>query len=510
MLVSQICNLGKVTLGDKTQFQVLIDAQKEYKSKYFLLAKVDFSTDDSIDLNLIEYDNEKRYDYARGTVSGKGCCLSPSVNVKWDDMKEAEFEKNYQIESKVVNLIGKIGKIINKINIKEYKGTYVEKFFKWLYPNNDFKDYTFISKLRKKIIDYLVKKRSLSRNERPTLIIFGFKDKNIITIYPGELKEFKKLYLEIKHSSGKKKQIITSRKCYICGNERDDLESFNWGVFTLDKDSFNIGFQNKNNQNQYLLCQKCRIFCREGLNFIEKSLKFYAFSIKKGKDTMSVYHYLIPNCVEPVNLDRKITSLNNIKKEINLKKYEDAVKQIKSLDQKIQKAKRENIRDLRKKINTLKKKQESFKNNENINIDLFEILNEYKHLQLSFIDVYFLYIDKKQNPPTKEILNVFFISKTRIEELSKIFEEIKAKNSLKGFYFWWLKDLIGQSNYFYYLEALFNSDKINHKEFLKNSHRFLSKAYKNEYFVRKQSYFRNKLFNFKIFYDLFKEVKILT
>jgi len=67
-----------------------------------------------------------------------------------------------------------------------------------------------------------------------------------------------------------------------------------------------------------------------------------------------------------------------------------------------------------------------------------------------------------KKPLKKEI---FFISKTRVEELGEIITKIKKKNDLGQICFWSLGDLVGYSNYFYYLRVLFNDLKINSDKF---------------------------------------------
>lgn len=512
MLISHIYNLGKASIGDKTKYEVLVDTQKDYKKQYLILAEVDTSKKD-LKLSMIEYDYKNRYDYARGLISGSGNNLSLSININWEHMKDEIFEKNYKNETKIVNLSNKIGNIIKKINLEEYKNTYVEEFFAWIYPNGNYNNKSFILSLRLQIIDYLkaMKIKFSIKKDLPSLLVFGFNDikKNKI-IYSGKLKEFRRLYIELYNESVKKSRIKSSRKCYICGNESSDLEAFNWGIFTLDKISFNIGFLDKKNQNQYHVCIDCRIMCEEGLNVLENKLKFYAFSIKKGSETIGVYHYLIPNCIEIDNLRENIDILKNMKSDINLRTFKDISRKIEELNYKIERANRSIKKKLMNKKRDLEKKIVDYRDNKNILIDITDLFSEYSKLNLSFIDLYFRNVDLKQSPPTKEIYDVYFISKTRLEELAKKFKEIKRKHNIKNLYLWHLKDLIGPTNYFRFLEALYNDQKINVGQFIKNSYKSLKESYKKEIFAEKKAYFHNKINEFTIFYNLFRMTGLIT
>ncbi len=511
MIVSLIKSIGEAFLGDKSIYEVLVDNQKEYKSKYVGIVDWNSKTHD-FKVSLEEYDDEKRYQYGRGTTSGTAVNLSPSINMNWNVLEtpellqeflknpnsKKEFDKLLNLRQNITNMIKKSPEVL----IKHYP--IFNSFLEWTEKNSD--------NIRIEIIKEIYElTKGLKKKEKPNTIIFKIDSK-----YPGEYNFVKESYA-ILAGMDEGQDTSDSEKdegiCAICEKKKKLTGGFNYGGFTLDQ----IIFQNKffkdfekNVSGQYSICYDCLNYCKEGFNILEQNLKFYAYSEKVGKNTVKIYHYLIPIIFDPNQLKIVINNIAQIRRQYNKNKETQLSQQIIILNERINRLTTQMKSAFKDKLKKISQEKEKYDTNTNIDIPESFLIERIKDFKIAFIDLYFKELDLKQNPITKETVKIFIINADHIEELAQAIKEtIHYLNLSNYFSFRWMKDLVGMNSYLNYLEALYLGNYINSKQFLKDSNEKISQAWLYRLFNLKNLYYQSKMKNFDIFFTLFSNAHIL-
>lgn len=509
MLINQFKRIGEVIGGEKENFKVFVDSQKDYKKKLFLKVDIDleqnYSEDnqDFLGLNILEYNIENKYIYLNGTEGGNRTNSSPTINFNWNHLKEASEDLSDLINdpTKILSLEKKIVKAGKKIPENFDKDSIVREFYNWIKLNS--------KEVRIKIIKYLIKKEKedfwKSNKEQPTLIIFALKTvkgENEEFTYPGEIEDFVKLYVHFK-SGDKTTSSNTNKVCNVCGKSSDKLEPFNFGTYTVDQFCFRIGFYGDNTDySQFGVCDNCKIKVREGFNYVNKNLKFLAY---KNKDDKNIWQYIIPE-VENGKLLMKTLMRFKIVSEEKLdqeKTYlESTVNKLKTA---IHSANKEKQKFLKKELKEAEKNLSSVDSKVK---PLFEdFIVAFIENGITFINLFFVETDLKQTPSSKEVFRLNIVDKTRVQELGIAFNKIKKK--YPNFKLWKLKNLVDDKHYLHYLTSLLEKKIIDYNLFNKHSENKLKREFKNKIFeLKKEEYFSANIREFIIFTNLFKEAGI--
>jgi len=503
LLISQLMNIGKI-IEAKSDYQTLIDSQKKYFRKYFINVILDsennFEKVGSIQLE--EYEVERIYDYGFGITTGSGVLFSPSFNIKWEDIKEQKlFDENIDNHFKVINF-GKLFLMVKKKD-QGIEDKYVTQFITFL------KDSEKLKNLRKQIVKELYQdfiKKEISNKDRPMRVLFSFKVKenNIETIlFPGQMAGFRQWYKSLADTSSSS-STEKNGLCHACNNIKEIAGPFNIGLFTLDQASFSIGFTGKKS-NQYQICKDCYALCNRGFNFVEEKLNFYAYKFKKGKDDVRVYHYLIPITTNPEILKESIKEISRIKYQLNQNRKLLLENRIKDISEGARRADKKLKKVLQDKINQMKNEMKRYEDNINISFDINELLEQLDSLKLSFLDIFYIVTDNKQNPTVKEIIDVIVIQKERIQFLAKTIKEVKEEYELDTLRFNDLNYLVGNRQFINILARFLSGGIINKSSFEKFAFKNIKQAFKDEYFKKNDSsYFSKKIETFKVIYSLFQ------
>ena len=458
---------------------------------------------------LEEYKEENRYRYGRGLVAGTSVNLSPAINVNWNQMSdEGKFKENIENPSKILNLSMKITKILKKVSPERIQATIAERFLDWLKTNE--------KSLRRDVIEHLWKNyRTLSRSERPTLVIFKFQDDTDPTkyLYPGEIEIFREIYVNL--SGGQ--EGSTKGLCSICGSLGPIIEGgYNYGCFTLDQKIFRTLFitdQSGKVNEQFNICPNCLTECQQGYNILESQLKFYAYSIKIGRDQESIYHYLIPQGSDIKQLKKAVDFIAQARSKYNKQSADRVFTEIKQLKENLttaEAAKRKDLNDLKKRIKKLEKDKERYEKDENTNISPLTLMKSIEKLDLSFIDLYFRETNLKLNPRTKEVIDIFHLDKSRIKFLAGIIEKAEQTFNVKEIHPWWLRNLVGKKRMINYLQAFYNSTSIDRSEFNKISNKELSRAWLYDVLDISNLYYSFKMKSFRAFDYLFEKAQLFN
>ena len=493
-------NIGKV-IESKTDYQTLVDSQKGYRPKYFINVILDCEKDfKKVGKNqLEEYIEEKIYDYGFGITTGSSTLFSPSFNIKWDDIKDQEsFEKNINNHQKGLNF-EKLFLMARKTN-RKFNDECVDKFVSFI------ENAQKANELRKEIITELFQEfASTPMKDRPMRVIFSFKiTKNeIVGIYfPGEIEGFKHLYVnlaELSSGSTEKKGL-----CHACNKVKTIAGPFNTGLFTLDQNSFTIGFSGKNS-SQFQVCKECSALCSRGFNFVEERLNFYAYKFKKGKDDIRVFHYLIPIATNPEILKGAINEIKKVKFQLNQNRKMLIENQIKLKSEGVRRADKVHKKAINDELSRLKKDLKRYEEDSNTSFDINELIEQLDSTNLSFLDIYYIVTDNKQNPTVKEIIDVIIIEKKRIQFLAKTIRKVKEEYEIETIRFNDLSFLVGNKQFINILSRFLSGGIIDINRFQKYAFKTIKQAFKDEYFKNdSSSYFSNKINTFKVMYSLFQ------
>jgi len=498
-------NIGKLTLKKKTTYQLLIDNQTQYRRKYFVNVILSLTKNkNSTKIELQEYDTSKNYEYGFGITTGSSNLLSPSFNIKWDDIKDSSlYKKNNNNIAKILNFNKLL--LMNKKDISQDENDNIASvFLKWIIdPENHIA-------LHKEITDYLYTtfiENEKSGYDRPNRLIFSFKikkDKTEVILYPGQIKEFRELYVSLSdlNVESSKENIGV---CHACNCVKQLKGPYNIGLFTLDQSSFSIGFNGKKS-TQYQVCNECYVYCNQGYNYIERNLKFKAYTLKKGKDYVDVFHYIIPLSTDFKTLEETLKQISRAKDKINEDYRAPIANRIKTISEGIRRADSSQTKVVQKQTMEVEKLEKDLERyNNNISFDIAELLEQLADIKLSIIDVFFTIVDNKQNPAVKEIVDVLIIDKTRIQYLAKTINEIKNEYGLSLVRLNDLKHLVGDLNYAKYLSRFMNGTYIDENQFIRKSSQAIKQSFKNEYFANERNFFSRKIMSFRVLYSLFEK-----
>jgi len=497
-------NIGK-TIESKNNFETLVDSQKKYFRKYFINVVLDSEENFAIvdGLNLEEYDELRKYDYGFGITTGSGPLFSPSFNIKWADIKDQKlFEKNVNNHQKVINF-QKLLLMVKKTDY-EVNDCIVTNFINFI------KDPENVYKLRKKIVEMLYKEYVIEDNfgkEQPMRVLFSFKIKingAEESLFPGQIEGFRQWYVSLWESSISPSKIVKGL-CHACNNLKEIVGPFNSGIFTLNQNSFSIGFNGKNS-SQFQVCKDCYLLCMNGFNFVENNLNFYAYKYKKGKDEIRVYHYLIPMVVNHEILKKAITQIKNVKLQLNTNKKVLIENRIKQKSAGVRRAEKKAKKELDNEKNKLRDEMKRYEENTNISFDVNELLEQLNTIKLSFLDMFYINSDNKQNPSVKELIDVMLIKKERIQFLANAIQEVKEEYNIEGtLRFNDLYNLVGDRSFINILSQYLNGGKIIDTRFEKLASKTIKQAFKNFYFKKEtSSYFSKKIETFQVMYSLFQ------
>ncbi|MHA1336284.1 MAG: hypothetical protein ACTSPW_11140 [Promethearchaeota archaeon] len=529
----------------ESDLDIYLKNQETFEGKNLLEVWIDLNEPINIEKIIIsEYDPHKEKKYLRGTNSGNNVNYSPFIKVKKNEFKyknESEFQKLIiNKQTTFLNFQVKLYKIQNKINYNDprFKDSVVEHFFKALNKEEVFGDN--LNELRKKIVEYY-KNKFVKFNEKtktyqlskeaPTYIVFKIRDKNEKDFkYPGDFEAFKKLYLflasgeadEKKSSKALSTSISNTFYCACCGRELNNnrlaKEPFSLGTFTTDQSGFLIGFDSKNNW-QFNVCHECTITCTDGFNFLNEKLNFFVGKIKIGQNTEKIYHWLIPitsgnkemlkNMVDLIE-SLKLNYVNDVKK-LN----EEEIDRLKKILNKMEKKKKQEIRN---RIKNLEKEIKTVESEGFNQIDLVDLLNYLRDIIIKegvkrFCILDFYYTPKrgktKNNIPFIEPIEIFSINETQInligsalEKVKKIFPNIKFQSLIK---------LIGKKMFFKICEALFMNIKIDRDNFIKVFSTELRKSFMPnilKYDAEEKSWYHYNVEIFHGFYYLLYEMNL--
>lgn len=504
MFITQVMKIGDV-IESKTDYQTLVDNQKKYNQKYFINVILDPENNFEIigKIQPEEYEEEKIYEYGFGISTGSGALFSPSFNIKWEDIKDQKlYDENIDNFKTVINF-NKLFLMVSKSN-QEIDDKHVTQFINFL------KDPESPFNLRKQIVQKLFQEfvqKGTSNKDRPMRILFSFKVKKDNTekiLFPGQIDGFKEWYISLANasmgSSSKNKQL-----CHVCNKVKEIGRPFNTGFFTLDQASFSIGFTGKKS-NQYQVCKDCYSLCNRGFNFVEDKLNFYAYKYKKGRDDIRVYHYLVPIATNPDIIKEAIKQVSRVKYQLNQNRKILTENRIKALAEGLRRADKKQKKVLTDRINKMKEEMKKYENNTNISFDINELLEQLKSTNLSFLDIFYIVSDNKQNPTVKEIVDVIIIKKERIQFLAENILKVKQEYGLNSLRFNDLNYLVGDKQFINILASFLSGGKINNHTFEKFASKNIKQAFKDKYFKKdKSSYFSKKIETFQVMYSLFQE-----
>lgn len=502
MFVSQLLKIGKI-IEPKNKYQTIIDSQKKYYRKYFINVILDPAKDfERVGTNqLEEYVEEKIYDYGFGITTGSGALYSPSFNIKWDDIKDQKlFNMNIENHQKALNF-EKLFLMVKKTK-HEIKDDYVNQFITFLEDTERAND------LRKEIVTELFEEfTDTPMKDRPMKVLFSFKIKQNETeqvYFPGQLEGFRQWYVS---SADVSSSVATEKKglCQACNEIKAIAGPFNTGLFTLDQNSFAIGFSGKNS-NQFQICKDCFAFCSRGFNYVEEQLNFYAYKYKKGRDDVRVYHYLIPIAQNPEILQQAIKQIKRVKFQLNQNKKILLENQIKIKSDGLRLADKERKKVLNEEITRLKKDMKRYEEDSNRGFDINELIEQLDSTNLSFLDIYYIVTDNKQNPTVKEIIDAIIIEKERIQFLKETIGKVKEEYDLDILKFNDLGFLVESKQFINILARFLNGGIIDVTRFQKYAFKTIKQAFKDDYFKKdKSSYFSSKIRTFQVMYSLFQE-----
>ena len=503
MILNQIMRIGEIELGNQTEYEVLVDNQKVYKKKKMLVVPIDTSQNsvEGVNIYVKDYDDSERYLYGRGITAGNSICLSPTINIKWQDVKTEEIYKNSLTQDRsVVNLRDKLVKMTKHPLFKEFQNSIIEEFYLWLEKNHE--------ALRQKITKYIFStfiQGRITQQDQPGMLIFQINNK-----FPGEYKTFRKLYKDLSLGT---KSINEEKKdfCYVCGEISiiSTASVFNMGFFTLDHSGFGLHFLDKKKQTTLQICSKCTLKLKKGLTVLEKDLRFFAYLIGKGRNKQSIHHYIIPLVNDPGLLKDTLKQIHRAKQEISTQRALEIQKDIEKIKIKMESADLKRKNTLRSDLKKKNAEKTIYEEGEAKDIEIAELIIRLGDLgSISYLDLYFKETDLKQSPTSKEIVALFHITKKRFERLSNSFKKIKNKFNLPTLRLWPMQALIGERQYPTYLQAIFGETFLDKDRYLQGSYNFLKRAFLAEVLEYDNLFFSSNLRNFQMYYDLFEEIKI--
>ncbi|MDH5401445.1 MAG: hypothetical protein OEZ01_09470 [Candidatus Heimdallarchaeota archaeon] len=508
MLLKTIQLIGKHIVGDLSPIMILVDTRPEYKSKYILTVTLDpFQKSlDQTEIQLEEYDPNKKYQYMRGTVGAGSNSHSPTSNFNLNKLKEFDLKKikediaSYKFNDwvnfittdtgeklfnsvlkKAIKIEQDLIKSLNKEPLQNRADDCLEKsLYLWLQQ--------FEVEITVKILLFLIEQSivSIDKNnskfsvirDAPGMLVFKIK-KSSNVYYPGELDDFKKLFLDFNDDQINK--LTYPSTCYTCNNETKYLLQPNIGIFNLDMRGFSQGFaNNRTDSTQFSLCTECNYDISKGIDYIDKYLNFYAYRTKKGvytKDGAYINHYLIPVVQDKELLDKTIKNIRKAKETIGDKTKKSIKSEIELLQSKIKRSDKAKSSALKKQLKFLQDKDKKSKEELGSNADLMELIKEISRNSITFIDLYYYVTDNKQTPPTKEIIGSYQVSDIALNNIANTITEVEKEGNV--FQFYKINNIVKYKLFLSILDSLYQQSSIKKESFFKQSNDIIYESYQN-------------------------------
>lgn len=455
MIISQIRAIGSVMHRGKSDYEILVDGRGGITAKHILVADLDiWDTRSSIAFHIEEYASNKAYNYGFGFRTGTSSNLSPCLRLS-QKVEAKKIEKD--IRTKIL------------LMLKNTNAPLLMALKNWLdIRKSDFADaiVSFVSPLE------------LPRRELPRALVLRFPaEKGGILQFAGEYDEVRELMVE-------RERVYSSLKedrrgvCHACGKEGLLRVPFSYGLMTLDHASFSLGFLDKSKQTQFMICDKCYIDCVNGYNIVEDQLKFWAYSMKEGRGRVRVYYYLIPQTPDRKQLRNAVKTIGKAKRSIIDGAKRDLVREIRTINSKIQRADRAAAkRELQQRLKRLQKESDFMAREDDKEIDVPIIIERVHQSGLGLIVFYFRLTNQPGERP-KEVIGHFYISGSHLRSLAELFSGLRQDYSRKEIQLWRLRSLTDDKMFMKILEALFGQSKINYQAFLKKASRKIEQDFK--------------------------------
>lgn len=482
MLIEQLYRIGRAAYRNQPIVEIFLMLQNEVREesstdkRSLLLMECDVSDLENItyEFKLHDYDEDQNTKYLLGLTGGNSVnyslTLSPSYK-QLTDKKINKKKRTVKFDKMVRILKQEVSKASVLDLVKEANAEYEE-------------DIDILTELLQFIddnqwqinleLDAFFKEKDISKFNNP-LVITLKKDEDGAPQFPGEIDAYHKLY-QILFLEGIDQQYDDA-DCQICGAKRGIRDGFNFGIFTLDQESFQTQFfRDRRNLNyQYIMCVDCYVYTLYGFLIAREHLNFYAYSVKEGRSSLSIYHYLIPMATDMKLLKKQLQFLAKAKEKYDGKIDQGIDKQINILDLKISK-----LQDKHQAAST-KKAKKSLKKEMKANEEKKEKQEEYRQLQknrftlvdllenledesqyLPIYDLYYKISDYKQTPKSKQIMSEVFLSTEHIRKLSDVFASVRKKMELvnRSLDLSKLKFLVQNRDFFNYFSALLSLQPV--------------------------------------------------
>jgi hypothetical protein len=524
MLVSQIQRIGRAVYKGEDPVDILMRLQNPVREdsttekRTLLVVEVDFvEKKPQFQYKLYDFRDEDESKYLLGLTSGTSTnyslTLSPSYKKPTKKQKKKgkysiKFDKMVRIKDQEI----KSKKIIDKLR-KNYPKEIqsIEIILNALENESD--------RINEEIEEFLNSK-GIEKFDNP--LIFRIKLDGKVK-FLGEISAMRKLYGLLNLSDVQAK--YENAKCSLCGSENGIREGFNLGLYTIDHEGFrNLFFKKeKGISYQYLMCTDCYLYTLLGFLTLKERLNFYAYSLKEGRSSVSIYHYIIPMAKDIDILRKQVEIISEAKSNYERAEREKTDKKITQLSDQISEIKRKLKKESKGKIlKELERKQKQFeqditteeeKYEQRIGIfTVKEFLDQIDKNQkyIPILDLYYKITDYKQNPKTKEIVSEIYMSSDHIKKLSKVFKKVTSKTNFKILRLWTLQNLVSSKKFLHYYSSLLSLQSIYRKNFQKD----IAPELKSQFIQtitgsnNERVNYQRSLTTYEMYHDLFNEAKL--
>lgn len=478
MLVSSLTKIGKAMIGDKDELSILLDEQKKnIRAKKLLDVVIDLDASEIGSLNLSDYQESMIDEYLPGLSAGASRNYSPFCSIKQQKGTNKKFDDFNP--SDLVNF----DKITLPDDIITDQNSLPFKFNNWLLNNRE--------QLEKRIYDY-IKENHLETNKKgekiiskgaPRFLLFKFRKENEI-LYPGEIDEFREMYLNLENLSKKGSKKSEALVCLACGIKKDNIISMDkckfFNLFSIDQASFQLGFSKS---YQAMICEDCENFFRNGYNIMDTVLKFEAYKERKSSiNIKTVHHSIIPLVESSEKIMMFVQKLESFRKNHYETKQTTLRRKIEELSSKLSDISKQQKQSLVKQI---KQSKNIMKFNEDRgilvssqDIDLLNILQCAKESDIAIMDFYF--VEKQVSGNKKKFIeDIIYGSKYRIKQIVDWIEEVdNFFNKTIKFEFGFLVSTFGEKLGRKIIQSLFNSRSISKRDFYKLANNILNPRFR--------------------------------
>jgi hypothetical protein len=515
MILKMLQQIGYQHLGELDRLTNLIRSQPEYKEKNILLVDIDINDKTLASVKVLheEYDDNKEISYLRGTQSGNAPSLSPSMNFNMTNILKHDFKKDNDFQKLVLpnvnqyfgwekyfqtstgqtflkDVVLKDIKIINKFNPalnkqalqKQTEDEIPKKTYIYLIQNSEKLTYRIVHYLLTTFCNFKSDDLTFLKTPKvsmPKTIIFRIIINNF-AYFPGDLDEFKDLYLSFVDDGVK--NVETPLSCITCNKQHQEINRPTIGIFTLDMLGFSQGFIDQAKSPQFSVCDDCHENIKQGYGFLDDNLNFYAYKTKKGEfGSQNINHYIIPIVFNKVQLSKALNAFNQAK--INLGEYskKSLRKRINALNNAATKADRTRKNTLNKWKRDLEKELNKSAEALAEKADLIDLVNGLLDQNLTYLDIYYFVTDAKQNPKTKEIIGAYQISDTSIRVIQKAINQLNREYQVTVNFYRMIK-LLPIKEFLNIQAALFLQKPISDETFVKEVGKSILQSFKYHLF----------------------------